>query len=137
MKKVLVIIFLTGILISSCIYYWQTQQVAYIKDKEISSEEFYSLLSQRSFYVYFYSPTCGDCRKAEPKITEAVKELDINFVKLNIDQYPEIFEEYELPGIPAILLIEKGEVINGIVGVLEDTQGYIDFFTDSGDNGDI
>ncbi len=139
MKKLLVIIFLVGVLITSTIYYWQSQQVAFMRDKDITSVEFYDLLEkQNSFFVYFYSPTCLECQQAEPIIAEAVKKSDIFLVKINIKNNSGVYDEYELPGVPAILYFENGELVNGIVGFLPDVQGYIDFFTnEAGDGNDF
>ncbi len=133
LKKILIGIFVLGIIMSSVIYYQQIQGVSYLKDSDITGEDFEKMLEQeKDFYVYFYSPTCTECQSAEPKIIEAIKGKQIKLVKVNIFEYEDLFNDYKrqfnLPGVPAVLHFKNGEVIGGLAGSPENTETYKEFF---------
>ena len=133
MKKILIGIFVIGIIMSSTIYYMQVQQVRDLKDSEITDVEFEQMLEQEKvFYVYFFSPACTECKSAEPKIIQAIQGKQIKLAKINITEYPELFsgykQQYNLPGVPVILRFENGIMTGGIAGSPERTETYAEFF---------
>ena len=118
---------------SSVIYYQQVEGVSYLKDSDISREDFKQMLEQdKDFYAYFYSPTCTECKTAEPKIIEAIKDKEITLVKINILDYEDLFNDYKkqfnLPGVPVVLRFKNGEVIGGVAGSPENAGVYEEFF---------
>jgi len=137
MKKLFIIIFAAGLLLSTGIYVWQSGQRTYLEDKDVSADSFYRLLEEKDlFYVYFYSPTCSECLKAEPKIIEAVKKIKVNLYKLNISENREVYDTYKqqhnLPGVPVVLRFEQGQVTGGRAGSPNSADVYIQFFSETG-----
>lgn len=133
MKKILIGIFLVGIVITSIIYIQQLKEVSYLKDSNIRATDFKQMIEQeKKFYVYFYSPTCTECQTAEPIIIEAIKGKQIKIVKINIVEDEELFNEYKnqlnLPGVPVILRFENGQVTGGVAGAPENAKAYEEFF---------
>lgn len=62
---------------------------------------------------------CGPCR-AIASIFEALsKEMkDIKFAKLNVDENPEIAQQYNVMSIPTLLILKNGKEVGRIVGAL-------------------
>lgn len=66
-----------------------------------------------------WAPWCGPCRMMSPMIDELAREYagKIVFGKLNVDENPEIAKRYNIMGIPTLLIVKKGVVVDRIVGV--------------------
>lgn len=68
--------------------------------------------------VDFWAQWCGYCIKQIP-IIEAMAEKysdKINFAKLNVDESGDIATEYAVMSIPALLLFQKGQMIELLNG---------------------
>lgn len=67
--------------------------------------------------VDFWAPWCGYCRRLTPAVDRMAEEYgeEVRIVKLNIDEEPDLAEEYGIETIPALLLFRKGEVISSVV----------------------
>lgn len=67
--------------------------------------------------VDFWAPWCGYCRRLTPAVDRMAEEYgeEVQIVKLNIDEEPDLAEEYGIETIPALLLFRKGEVISSVV----------------------
>jgi thioredoxin 1 len=69
--------------------------------------------------IDFYSTDCPPCKKIAPLYAE-MSQLDefsrVVFVKVNVDQHPDIAAKWNVTGWPAILFFKKGEVQTEIVG---------------------
>jgi thioredoxin 1 len=74
---------------------------------------------ERLVVIDFYSTDCAPCKKIAPLYDE-VSQLDefsrVIFVKVNVDQHPEIAAKWNVTGWPTILFLKKGEVQTEIVG---------------------
>ena len=71
--------------------------------------------------VDFWAPWCGPCRMFSPVIEEVSGEYSgkVKFVKLNTEENEKIAAEYNIMGIPAVLLFEEGIVKTMSVGALQ------------------
>jgi len=133
MRKLFLAIFFAGICLSLVFYIWQTRPAQVLQAPEVTPEK----LEQRiqgggDFYVYFYSPTCKDCLKSEPKLAKAVKNLSIDIVKLDLQKYEEAREELQVPGTPSIFVYQGGKLVKGITGELKTVEEYENFFRETG-----
>ena len=89
--------------------------------KELTKTAFNDLLaSKKTFLVDFFATWCGPCKMMEPELEKVSKlRTDIDLFSIDSDQYPDLTSQYDVLGLPTILLFKNG--------VLADRQvGYID-----------
>tara|TARA_R110000796_G_scaffold11198_4_gene37362 strand:+ start:7966 stop:8274 length:309 start_codon:yes stop_codon:yes gene_type:complete len=68
--------------------------------------------------VDFWAPWCGPCRVLGPVVDEIANENeDITIAKVNVDDNTDLAAKYNIRGIPTILYIKGGKVINRVSGV--------------------
>lgn len=87
----------------------------------IASYQDYVEELQRSEWllVYFTASWCGPCASFAPimeKVSDGFNKI-LSTVKVDTGSVPEIAGLYELRSVPTLLLIHKGKVIEGTVGV--------------------
>ncbi len=71
--------------------------------------------------VDFYADWCGPCKMMAP-IIDAISEdasLNVKVGKVNIDEFQEIAEQFEIMSIPTMLIFNNGEIVKSFVGVTE------------------
>ena len=76
------------------------------------------LKSQLPTLVDFWAAWCGPCRMVAPVVEELSEEYDgrVNFVKLDVDQSPQIASRYGIMGIPTLIVFKDGKPVSNIVG---------------------
>lgn len=69
--------------------------------------------------VDFWAPWCGPCKMIAPVLDEVAKTYKDKLVvaKVNTDENPEWAQHYGVQGIPTLLFIKNGEVIERHGGV--------------------
>jgi len=77
------------------------------------------LAAQEPALVFFYSPSCPYCRMLSPVIDElAVKfEGTALIARLNTTVNPVVSSQYEIQGVPTLLLFRGGKLQKRMVGV--------------------
>lgn len=75
--------------------------------------------SSKPVLVDFWAPWCGPCRMFAPIIHDvAEQEADkAKVVKINIDELPELAQEYGVMGVPTVLLFKNGKPVARTIGV--------------------
>ena len=69
--------------------------------------------------VDFWAEWCGPCRMVGPVLDEIAGDYpDVAFVKLNVDEAPEVAQRYGVMNIPTVLAFEGGEVKQRVVGAM-------------------
>jgi len=68
--------------------------------------------------VDFWAEWCGPCKMIAPLLDELADEYDgkVKIVKVNIDEQQALAAEYGIRAIPTLLLFNKGQVADQIVG---------------------
>ena len=82
------------------------------------------LASHAPVLVDFYADWCGPCQAQTPVLEAfaATHSNDVEVVKVNIDEHPQLASTYGVRSIPTLKLFENGEVTDTRVGVSSATQ---------------
>jgi thioredoxin 1 len=68
--------------------------------------------------VDFYAPWCGPCLMLAPLLEQFAADFagKVKFAKLNIEHAPTLASEYEITGVPTLMLFRGGEAVDQVVG---------------------
>ncbi len=90
--------------------------------KEIKSEEeFHKEVLKSKGYVLidFWAEWCGPCRMVAPVFEKLSNEIsDVKFVKVNVDELPQIAGQFGIMSIPTLIIMKDGTPVNQTVGAL-------------------
>ncbi len=90
--------------------------------KDINDSTFESevLKSENLTLVDFWAPWCGPCRKMGPLLDAIAPEFEgrLKVVKINTDENLKTAKEYQISGLPSLLLFKDGEAKEVMVGLM-------------------
>ena len=85
-----------------------------------TSKDFHKkvLKADKPVVVDFYAMRCPPCRKMLPILTKLEEEYDgkIIFFRVDVDEATGLAQEYNIRGIPTLLLYVNGEQVQRILG---------------------
>jgi thioredoxin 1 len=89
--------------------------------KEINKANFDPEVLQSSEPVLldFWAPWCGPCRRMAPILDEIEKDLPgkVKVGKLNVDENPELANQFQVMSIPTLMVFKGGQVVEKIIGL--------------------
>ena len=80
--------------------------------------------------VDYWAEWCGPCKMIDPLLHQLADEYEgrIKIAKVNIDQNPQIANQYKIRGIPTLMVFNDGKVQGMKVGAV--TKGVLKDFID-------
>ncbi len=89
---------------------------------EINTSNFKSEVidSDKLTIVDFFANWCGPCRKLSPILEEVQNEIgdNVKFTKIDTDDNIDVAKEYQVSGLPTLLVFKNGEVVERMVGLM-------------------
>jgi len=89
---------------------------------EVNADDFKKLAidSGNPVVVDFWAGWCGPCRMMAPIFEDAASELEgkVTFVKVDVDQNPDLAAAYRVQAIPTLVMLSGGEEKARFMGVL-------------------
>ena len=86
-----------------------------IKENNFDAEV---LKSEVPVVVDFFATWCGPCKMIAPLFEELAREYSgkAKFVKIDIDESPNLASSYKVRGVPTLMVFKGGEIKSTMVG---------------------
>ncbi len=67
----------------------------------------------------FYADWCGPCRMLRPALEQISEErTDVIVAAVNIDENPELADDYDISSIPCVILFKDGAEVDRSIGLV-------------------
>jgi thioredoxin 1 len=94
--------------------------------QEVSDSNFENEVLKASIPVLvdFWAPWCGPCKSIAPVLEEIAKDYNgkLKVCKVNVDDNPKSPSNYNVRGIPNLVLFKGGKVVEQIIGAVPKDQ---------------
>ena len=69
--------------------------------------------------IDFFAPWCSQCKMFSPVVDKIAEEykVSVKVGKVNIDEDPELAQEFGVMSIPTLIVMRDGKVLNRSVGL--------------------
>jgi thioredoxin 1 len=71
-------------------------------------------------YIYFSAPWCGPCRMLGPVMQRVNNTIPVQ--KVNVDEQPDLAQQYNVRNIPTVVLLENGQEVKRIIGAKPESE---------------
>ena len=90
---------------------------------ESSNFETEVIKSEKKVLIDFYADWCGPCQKLSPIVDKFAEEhSEIKVVRIDIDAQENLADRYNIRSIPTLVVIENGEEINRVIGLVSEEK---------------
>ncbi|MDP3889502.1 MAG: thioredoxin family protein [bacterium] len=84
-------------------------------------EAFSAAIQSDSVVVDFYAEWCGPCQQMGSYLPAVASKFpNVLFIKVNIEKFPTITNQYGIRSIPTIIFFKKGSLVKRNVGLLSE-----------------
>ncbi len=68
--------------------------------------------------IDFWASWCGPCKMLAPVFEQVSKDFEgkLKFAKISTEDFPDVASEYNVTGIPCLVIFKGGEEVDRIVG---------------------
>lgn len=88
---------------------------------EITNQNFEAIVlnNKKPIILDFWAPRCGPCKILNPYFDEFAEKYqdDIIIGKINVDDNSDVAAQFGIRGIPTILFIKDGKILDKQIGV--------------------
>ena len=78
---------------------------------------------EKKVLIDFYADWCGPCQKLSPIVDKFAEEhSEIKVVRIDIDAGEALADRYNIRSIPTLVVIENGEEINRVIGLVSEEK---------------
>jgi thioredoxin 1 len=80
--------------------------------------------SEKPVLVDFFATWCGPCQMLSPILKEVKDSLgeEVSIIKIDVDKNQALAAQYQVRGVPTMLLFQKGKILWRQSGVLSKQQ---------------
>lgn len=74
--------------------------------------------------VDMWAPWCGPCKQLGPLLEKLVRQANgaLRMVKINVDKNQSLAQQLRVQSIPAVFAFKNGQLVDGFVGALPESQ---------------
>jgi len=83
-------------------------------------DHFADLTDDGVVLVDFYADWCGPCKMLEPTVESIAAETDATVAKVDVDQHQSLAQQFNVQGVPTLILFADGEAVEQVVGVQDE-----------------
>lgn len=87
---------------------------------KLSGDQFETevLQATQPVMVDFSAVWCGPCKMLDPVVKQLADQWDgqVKFCKLDVDNDPQLAEEYSVMGVPTLMLFKNGKPVERVSG---------------------
>ena len=100
-----------------------TAGISILQSDEILEDRFRQ--AEGNVIVDFYADWCGPCKALGARLKNlepTAKQHGVSVIKVNIDHHPQLARQYKVSGVPTLLRVRDGSVIERQSGVMAEDE---------------